>query len=98
MVRKPSAAVPARSVSARIDMDTEKAMAASPAETQSTVSSAPPFWEARARLGEVFIRQIQKRTIGAQRGGYGHYRQPRGVRRGRDHFDANSRRHIGLIP
>src|SRR5947199_10014208 len=97
MARRPSAAVPARSVSARMDVDTDRTIAANAAETHRTVSSAPPVWS-RRRLLVVIVVQLIEKTIYIQRSSDGDDRQPVGIGSRRSHLDAHCRRHGGRTP
>ena len=102
--------MPARSVSARIDVDTERAMAASAAETHSTVSRAPPLfasyfirrpWRSATGFAQSFRVDQRKRSDNAvlgKRRGDGDHGQPDGIGRGRSHFDANGRRQNWAAP
>src|SRR5436190_9519233 len=92
--RIPSAAVPARSVSDRMDVETDRPMAASAAEIHRTANKAPPC----SLLHLIDIGQIFNRTVGAYESGHGQHGKARRIGRRGSHLDTNPCGHVRKTP
>src|SRR4029077_17527450 len=94
--RRPSPEVETRSVSERTFEDTESAMAASPAASHSTASSAPPrVLQHRLKSVDIDYPGIAIHLNGH---GYAENRETSSVRHYWPHFDTHTGRQQRLVP